>query len=298
MKTASCLNRESSDKPFDHLLYNYYLKENSAGEYMKDPHAHEAVELEYVIDGQMLLEFGEGVVKLAKDNLVLLRPGVMHRFRIPRNCRGCQRVNLTFDLSILEEQFGETFRQAFEETEKNYILLEKSKAIRDQMRCIVRELSEKQWNYDLAARADFTALIIRVDRNLRKIMSNNARTRNYVQSVKLLVEGDLTEEWSPETLARELNLSPSYLMHVFKSEHGTSIMKYIENERIELAKKLLSETVEPVQTVAEEVGYPNLQYFSYVFKKSVGLPPSQFRKISQEVMYKTVDVLREEREGA
>ena len=293
MRTFTYLNQEAIRKPFEHLLTNYYLKENAAGEYMRDMHVHSAVELEYVIEGELLLEFREDVARLPKDTLILIRPDAAHRFRVPRGGRGCQRVNLSFELQILTNEFRKVIENAFSATPEEYILIKRSKEVRDTMRHIVRELSDKKRNYDVITRAAFDCLLVFIDRSLFEIANSGMKTQGYVRTAKRLIEGQMSCDWTPEMIAQELNLSPSYLMHIFKAETGCGLMKYVENCRIDLAKKRLTDTMDQVQKIAEEVGYPGLPYFSYVFKKNTGISPSKYRKMSQEIIFRTVDTIQD-----
>jgi len=58
-------------------------------------------------------------------------------------------------------------------------------------------------------------------------------------------------------------------------------MNYINTIRIQKAQNLLLETSLNLQKIAEMCGYENDFYFSRIFKKKVGLSPSQFRKMNQ-----------------
>jgi two-component system response regulator YesN len=75
-------------------------------------------------------------------------------------------------------------------------------------------------------------------------------------------------------------LNPDYLTRVFKKQTGLSISDYLQQQRIEYAKKLLVETNSSVSEVALAAGYSNFSYFSTIFKKSTELNPMEFRKMS------------------
>lgn len=81
-----------------------------------------------------------------------------------------------------------------------------------------------------------------------------------------------------ESLAQNFYVSPSYLSHTFKEETGQSTMAYLENIRLEQAKKLLSGTGISIADVAERVGYKDGNYFTKVFRKAFGLAPSEYRQ--------------------
>ena len=72
--------------------------------------------------------------------------------------------------------------------------------------------------------------------------------------------------------------SPIYCDTVFKNDTGVSIIEYLLSLRIENAKQLLSEEELTVKEIAESVGFQDHNYFSRVFKKRVGLSPTEYRQ--------------------
>ena len=85
---------------------------------------------------------------------------------------------------------------------------------------------------------------------------------------------------SPITLqdaAEEVHLNPSYFSSLFHRTTGLSFRSYLNKVRIEEAKRLLSSTDYPLLDIAIAVGFEDPSYFTKVFKKYTGVPPSQFR---------------------
>lgn len=78
-------------------------------------------------------------------------------------------------------------------------------------------------------------------------------------------------------LARLAALSYCQLFRLFKSELGVSPQQYIERQRIERAKRLLTLNRLSVKEVAAQAGFLNQLYFSRRFQKATGLSPSQYR---------------------
>lgn len=82
---------------------------------------------------------------------------------------------------------------------------------------------------------------------------------------------------SLDTVAAAVYASPAYLSSLFRQNIGMSFVDYIHDRRIEAAKKLLAAPELTLDEIAERLGYSNVKYFSRVFKKAAGLPPSQYR---------------------
>lgn len=79
-------------------------------------------------------------------------------------------------------------------------------------------------------------------------------------------------------LAAELNINSSYLSQLFKRETGETITAYTTKLKIQIAKKKLSESNYLIQEVAASIGMYDVNYFSKLFKKHVGLTPRDYRK--------------------
>lgn len=77
--------------------------------------------------------------------------------------------------------------------------------------------------------------------------------------------------------AAALNLSAAYFSDLLKFETGKSLEEYFEFKRLDTARRLLSEGMHTPAEVARLLGYPNVQCFSLIFKKVVGVPPGEFR---------------------
>ena len=79
-------------------------------------------------------------------------------------------------------------------------------------------------------------------------------------------------------LAERVGMNPEYLTRIFKKSTGYSLKKYIDHEKMEVAKVLLSTTTLPVTIVSERAGYANYSNFMRSFKQIVGCTPSEFRE--------------------
>lgn len=79
------------------------------------------------------------------------------------------------------------------------------------------------------------------------------------------------------SVAEEFHLNPSYLSVFFKEQVGDTFINYVLRLRMEKACRLLRNTKENLQTIAEKIGYANSGVFIRVFKKQYGYTPGQYR---------------------
>ena len=86
------------------------------------------------------------------------------------------------------------------------------------------------------------------------------------------------EKLSLENVAEKIYISPYYLSHLFKEELGITFLEYLTRIRMEEAKKLLMDRSLTILDISLRIGYDDPGYFSKVFKKNIGVSPSQYRK--------------------
>ena len=98
-----------------------------------------------------------------------------------------------------------------------------------------------------------------------------------VQRAILMMESNLSTELSPHMLAESQGISLGYLSTVFKKETGKTPSEYLRDRRMEYATHLLQNTNLQIQTVALYCGIMDVQYFSKLFKRQFGIPPSEYR---------------------
>jgi two component system response regulator len=78
-------------------------------------------------------------------------------------------------------------------------------------------------------------------------------------------------------LASHVNFSPNHLSMIFSQQTGMSFIKYLTDYRMNKAKELLRCTGKRSSLISQEVGYKDPHYFSYLFKKTQGMTPTQYR---------------------
>lgn len=83
-------------------------------------------------------------------------------------------------------------------------------------------------------------------------------------------------------VAEEVGFSPNHFSTVFSQETGQTFVEYLTAVRIEAAKKLLTCGNSRMSDIAFDVGYQDSHYFSYLFKKHVGVSPREYRSRAEE----------------
>lgn len=69
----------------------------------------------------------------------------------------------------------------------------------------------------------------------------------------------------------------------FKAATGAALIDYLQNLRVEAAKRVLEDSQRPVEEISAEVGYEDPSFFRRLFKRRTGLTPTQYRRMFQPV---------------
>ena len=102
-------------------------------------------------------------------------------------------------------------------------------------------------------------------------------TTQVVEAVSEIIRSRFAEDLSLDSVAREVRISPFYLSRIFRQVTGATFIDYLTAIRIRKAKELLRDPQYSVKEVSNLVGYSDPSYFSRVFRRVGGLPPSRLR---------------------
>ena len=92
----------------------------------------------------------------------------------------------------------------------------------------------------------------------------------------------MDEEISLNTVANVANVSSNHFSALFSQNMGQTFIEYLTTLRMNKAKELLRCTGMRSSEIAAEIGYKDAHYFSYLFKKTQGMTPSDYRKARED----------------
>lgn len=123
----------------------------------------------------------------------------------------------------------------------------------------------------------YVVSIIEKALELREKASSNRYGDVVDEVVRYIEKNYADEELSLNLLASHVNFSPNHLSMVFSQQTGETFIKYLTDYRMNKAKELLRCTGKRSSEISMEVGYKDPHYFSYLFKKTQGMTPTQYR---------------------
>ena len=222
------------------------------------PHKHEALELVYYVEGTGRTTFGKKTCEARRNAFMVIPSGVLH-----------DQENFTDLVSIcvgLSQSGLEPFQGGW---------FDAGGVLGKVLKTLMREMEARQSGYDLICQG----LLLEIAGLIHRIAQENTsppRKEALVNKALEIIqhrEGAL----SVEELAGQLYVSKDYLRHLFLDFANQSPIQHIIHARIEKARDLLSRHNLSIKEVASECGFESVYYFSRLFRKVTGCPPSSFR---------------------
>ncbi len=155
--------------------------------------------------------------------------------------------------------------------------------IASQMQNMLNEQNEQKFGFERVKQMLLEHVLIQIKRVQMSQFESRDRDATWkddmVDAVLSMMEKDITRNYDFHAIARAQNISITYFRSIFKSITGLSPVEYLNRVRILRALELLQTTTFSVSEVGERVGFYDTNYFSRLFKKVIGYPPSYFKAI-------------------
>ncbi|MCH4888541.1 response regulator [Acidaminobacter sp. JC074] len=107
--------------------------------------------------------------------------------------------------------------------------------------------------------------------------SKTSHVSNVILKAKTYIDENFDKDIGLNDVSKEVSISPQYFSTIFKEELGLNFIEYLRNKRVEVAKELLRDKKFSVKEICYKVGYNDPNYFSRLFKKLVGVSPTEFK---------------------
>ena len=150
---------------------------------------------------------------------------------------------------------------------------------RELLRRLIHELQFRQRQYEMFCQAQVLLLLATLSRGRQQRESAQlAQKYRRLAAVIAHMHANCQQSLSVSDFARMCDLSEHHFIHLFHEYTGEAPYAYLTRLRLEKAKDLMVSTTLNISEIAAAVGYPNPLYFSRLFRRHMGVPPSQFRK--------------------
>ncbi len=99
----------------------------------------------------------------------------------------------------------------------------------------------------------------------------------FVKKVRDYIDGNYTEDIALQDIAGSFGYSDVYFCKLFKQNFGVNFITFLNEYRMDRAKELLADPMINIKDVSTKAGYRDANYFTRIFKRMVGMTPSDYR---------------------
>lgn len=103
----------------------------------------------------------------------------------------------------------------------------------------------------------------------------------WLDRVEALLHDRLAEPMDLASIAAEVDIHPVHMARVFRRHNGCSPGTYLRRIRVRTACRLLTDSGKSLTAIAFATGYADQSHFTRAFKRSLGVPPGQYRDLSR-----------------
>ena len=257
---------------------------------------HDEFELVYLqeIDrGTFFID--DKTISVRTDDLILIKPRIPHYLKVECT-RPCRFVVLKFSFAQSEETnisniSANDFLSFISENNDFGGFFKLSSNYCANISTIMQQMMHEDKSPDGESaflRSLLTMeLFVWLSRSLREQWESNLSTKGHklqeiLESAKGYINNNYNNDISLSDVAGYVYLSTSHFARAFKKQYGISPIQYLLGIRIEKAKTLLEETNLKVGDIASSVGFSAQQRFNDIFKKHLGVSPSEYRQKYKE----------------
>lgn len=141
--------------------------------------------------------------------------------------------------------------------------------------------------------AELKILLVQILMMLRKLVKTEKVTNTgkkvekaeHVENIVNYIQGNYMHKLTLDIIANSLNLSKSYMSHLFKEMTGFTIMEYVMGCRLTQVKYLLeTEPMSSLKDISFQSGFESAAHFSRYFRDQTGMTASKYRKLRLTVV--------------
>ncbi|MGL4735868.1 MAG: AraC family transcriptional regulator [Cellulosilyticaceae bacterium] len=274
-------NTQSIDTFNPHILFIIHGITDKEHLYTCSYHSHEFLELSIVTSGEIDYLIDGQHYHLTKGDVLVSNPGTFHQARITPDTT-CEEIHI----GITNLHIDSSCKLDTIQLHKNAPILRISRFHKEFMECCQRLEKEQRlrlFGHTFAQKAVVMELIILLYREMRSASETDTAFTSddkqvVVQNLIDYMTYHYMEDITLDGISKMMFISPTYISKIFKEETGTSPISYLIQIRLEKAFEILTNENHPISTVSKMVGYHDAYYFSKLFKKYYGFPPSQTKK--------------------
>lgn len=244
-------------------------------------HTHNINELYFLLNGSTKYLVCDEVFVLKAGDMVFIPKNTVHQTEYGNN-QDVERIVISFTDDFFEEELACYLQEM---TKNKHITFDRHGLLKitDLANKIEKESSQAKLGYKGMRRLYFQQLLIMIaryrDKNEPQPLST---TMLQAQQILDYINQNHADDITASSLSAALSVSNSRLSKIFKLATGISIREYVNLTRVSAAKTLLETTDLSVTQVAAKCGFNDSNYFAFMFRKIIGIPPKKYSLLYKE----------------
>lgn len=260
----------------------YISKAKYGNDWHSTPHFHPFSEIFFILNGQGIMEIGDESVSIKEGDLIIINPNCPHTERSSSDVAPLEYIVFGINnLALTNQSITDMTTESLELTLYKILNFNSNKdEILHYLNNLLKEVEEKDVNYELACKSILTLFIIYISRNSNSklfITENPEKLNMECIKIKNYIDSHYSENINLDLLANLTFVNKFHLVHIFTKQMGISPINYLIKKRIDEAKNLLSTTNYSVRDISTIVGFSNSSYFSQMFKKITNESPKSYK---------------------
>lgn len=254
-------------------------------------HNHEFLEINYVSEGSGFHRIEGMSLPVARGDVFFLPLGVSHVFR-PAHAQPKRKHLIVYNI-LFSTAFSRKLEQFFEDDEVVLRFLTSPYPEQTWIHCqdtdgtfqsivhtLFEEFVRKRPDHLQVMRSEMIRLLLHLRRSQYKApaVGEPALLDDPLEHVLDRIREKAAEPLTIQELAAESGLSERQFRRRFEARTGMNYTEYVQKLRMELICKLLASTSETISSIAWKAGYRDIKFFNRLFKKLVGVTPTEYRK--------------------
>ncbi|GGD89306.1 AraC family transcriptional regulator [Paenibacillus nasutitermitis] len=284
------MEASKKNEPFEGKRFPFRMIIQKSYPDLVKPHWHEHLEFVKVLSGRVQVYIDNHVFIAEESDIIFINSCQIHSIRCLSG-EDCAIQGMIFDKFLLSG--------AFEDPESRYIFSHfmnsrriwnpltlstlHRRVLDNALTEAYEEYTHQVIGYELSIKACLYRMITPIFRQYKQETFRELDLRRTIESSLRLkpaldyIEVNYGRKIYTGAICSSINMSPYHFTRYFKKITGVTPVQYINQYRVDMAKRLLLEQDISITEIAERTGFCNINYFDKMFKKLTELTPIEYR---------------------
>jgi AraC-like DNA-binding protein len=243
--------------------------------YVVNVHHHSNYQILYAIEGEGFIQLDGTKHAIEQECAAVIFPLTDHAVSSESHLT---LLVMEFEAALMQDAFASRWK---EDAIHHSSLLRLNSVSGNELRLLLRKLlfeqkqedSLSQWSMQIHL-LEVLLLLARAKQSSQFTDANGLRA----ERIRSYIDSHYFEPLMPAELALKLGISSRHAAHIFKEQYQLTLLQYLTEVRMGIAKKLLAESDKDIVSISFEVGYESLPTFYRTFKNYVKLSPNKYRQ--------------------